>query len=54
MGTKICFNGSLLILSQNYYGDAIAELNRFLRVYPKHKDMIMQSILLGFVTMSKL
>ena len=24
---------------QDYYGDAIAELKRFLRVYPKHKDL---------------
>ena len=25
--------------SQDYYGDAIAELERFLRVYPKHKNL---------------
>ena len=25
--------------SQDYYSDAIAELNRFIRIYPKHKDM---------------
>ncbi len=25
--------------SQDYYGDAIAELERFLRVYPKHKNI---------------
>jgi len=25
--------------SQDYYGDAVAELKRFLRVYPKYKDM---------------
>ncbi len=25
--------------SQDYYGDAIAELKRFLRVYPAHKDL---------------
>ena len=25
--------------SQDYYGDAIAELERFLRVYPQHKDL---------------
>ena len=24
---------------QDYYGDAIAELKRFLRIYPKHKDL---------------
>ena len=24
---------------QDYYGDAIAELNRFLRVYPQHKNI---------------
>ena len=25
--------------SQDYYGDAIAELKRFLRIYPKYKDL---------------
>ena len=25
--------------SQNYYGDAIAELERFLKVYPKHQNL---------------
>ena len=25
--------------TQDYYGDAIAELNRFLKVYPSHKDL---------------
>ena len=25
--------------SQNYYGDTIAELERFLRIYPKHKNL---------------
>ena len=25
--------------SQDYYGDAIAELKRFLKVYPNHKDI---------------
>ena len=30
--------------SQNYYGDAIAELDRFLRVYPNHKDIVYASI----------
>ncbi len=25
--------------TQNYYGDAIAELKRFLKVYPAHKDL---------------
>ena len=24
---------------QDYYGDAIAELNRFIRIYPNHKDL---------------
>jgi outer membrane protein assembly factor BamD len=33
--------------SQNYYGDAIAELVRFLRVYPKHKDIAYAEYLLG-------
>ena len=25
--------------SQDYYGDAIAELERFIKVYPKHKNL---------------
>ncbi len=33
--------------SQNYYGDAMAELTRFLRVYPKHKDIVYAEYLLG-------
>ena len=33
--------------SQNYYGDAIAELIRFLRVYPNHKDIVYAEYLLG-------
>ena len=33
--------------SQDYYGDAIAELDRFLRVYPKHKDIDYADYLLG-------
>ncbi|WP_440681849.1 outer membrane protein assembly factor BamD [Candidatus Pelagibacter sp. HIMB1623] len=33
--------------SQNYYGDAIAELNRFLRVYPNHKNIAYAEYLLG-------
>ena len=33
--------------TQNYYGDAMAELNRFLRVYPKHKDIVYAEYLLG-------
>jgi len=33
--------------SENYYGDAIAELIRFLRVYPKHKDIVYAEYLLG-------
>ena len=33
--------------SQNYYGDAIAELIRFLRVYPDHKDIAYAEYLLG-------
>jgi len=33
--------------SQNYYGDAIAELIRFLRVYPNHKDIAYVEYLLG-------
>jgi outer membrane protein assembly factor BamD len=33
--------------SQNYYGDAEAELVRFLRVYPNHKDIVYAEYLLG-------
>jgi outer membrane protein assembly factor BamD len=33
--------------TQNYYGDAMAELNRFLRVYPKHEDIAYAEYLLG-------
>ena len=33
--------------SQDYYGDAIAELIRFLRVYPNHKDIAYAEYLLG-------
>ena len=33
--------------SQNYYGDAIAELERFLRVYPQHKDIVYAEYLMG-------
>ena len=33
--------------SQNYYGDAIAELERFLRVYPNHKDIAYAEYLMG-------
>ena len=35
--------------SQNYYGDAEAELIRFLRVYPKEKDIPYAHYLLGMV-----
>ena len=33
--------------SQNYYGDSIAELERYLRVYPNHKDTPYAEYLLG-------
>ena len=33
--------------SQNYYKDSIAELERFLRVYPKHKNLDYVYYLLG-------
>ena len=33
--------------TQNYYGDAIAELTRFLRVYPNHEDIVYAEYLLG-------
>ena len=33
--------------TQNYYGDAMAELIRFVRVYPNHKDVVYAEYLLG-------
>ena len=33
--------------SQSYYGDSIAELDRFLRVYPNHKDIAYAEYLLA-------
>ena len=33
--------------SQNYYGDSIAELERFLKVYPNHKNTVYAQYLLG-------
>ena len=33
--------------SQNYYADAIAELNRFLIIYPNHKNLSYAEYLLG-------
>ncbi len=35
------------LLSQNYYADSIAELERFLRVYPKYKDKVYAEYLLA-------
>ena len=32
---------------QDYYADAIAELNRFTKVYPSHKDLVYAYYLLG-------
>ena len=33
--------------SQNYYGDAIAELERFIKIYPNHHDISYAEYLLG-------
>jgi outer membrane protein assembly factor BamD len=33
--------------SQNYYGDAIAELERFTRIYPNHKNIDYAEYLMG-------
>ena len=33
--------------SQSYYGDSIAELDRFLRIYPNHKDIAYAEYLLA-------
>ena len=47
MGSKICFNGSLCILFSRLFKDAIAELDRFLKVYPKYKNLDYVYYLLG-------
>ena len=39
--------------SQDYYGDAIAELDRFIRVYPLNKNLDYAYYLLVCVSMSK-
>ena len=33
--------------SQNYYGDAIAELERFIKIYPNHENIDYAEYLLG-------
>ncbi len=33
--------------SQNYYGDAIAELERYLKIYSNHKDVVYAEYLMG-------
>ena len=40
--------------TQNYYGDAIAELIRFIRVYPNHKDVVYAEYLLGLCYYEKI
>ena len=40
--------------SQDYYSDAIAELKRFIRIYPKHKDLGYVYYMLEFLTSNKL
>jgi outer membrane protein assembly factor BamD len=44
---KSALMASYSYYSQNYYGDAIAELIRFLKVYPNHKDIAYAEYLLG-------
>ena len=40
MGTKICINGSIFLLfSRLLWSDAIAELERFIKIYPNHKNI---------------
>ena len=39
---------------QDYYSDAIAELIRFISVYPSHKDLDYVHYLLGFAILNKL
>ena len=38
MGSKIYIDGSYSYYSQDYYGDAIFELNRFLKNYPENDN----------------
>ena len=37
-GHQSQLNGTYAYYSQDYYGDVIAELERYLKVYPKHKN----------------
>ena len=39
MGAKSSSNGAYSYYLQDYYGDAIAELVRFAKVYPNHKNL---------------
>ena len=40
--------------TQDYYGDAISELERFITVYPSHENFSMHIIYWQFVFMNKL
>ena len=47
MGPKAAIMAAYSYYSQDYYGDAIAELERFLRVYPNYKNLNYVYYLLG-------
>ncbi len=47
MAPKSALMAAYSYYSQNYYADAIAELDRFLRVYPNYKDKAYAEYLLG-------
>ena len=47
MGSKISLNGGLLILYSRLYGDAVAELIRFKKVYPLNKNIDYANYLLA-------
>ena len=40
--------------TQNYYGDAIFELERFLEIYPNHEDKVYAHFLLGMCFYQKI
>ena len=47
MGSKICFNGILLILYQDYYSEAIFNLERYLSSYPNDENISYAHFLLA-------
>jgi outer membrane protein assembly factor BamD len=47
LAPKAAIMSAYAYYSQNYYGDAIAELNRFIRVYPNYKNLDYVEYLIG-------